>query len=50
MFLELTESEIKTLLFYIDKSLIDAKGLAAVGMVSKKEIDDLESVKEKISK
>ena len=32
MEIKLTESEIRTLKFYLEKALIDAKGLQAVGM------------------
>lgn len=49
MNIELTESEIKTLRFYLDKSLIDAKGLRAVGVIKGNTVTHLESIKKKIN-
>ena len=50
MEIQLTESEIKTLKFYLDKALIDAKGLCAIGIGNSTSVKNLESVKKKISK
>lgn len=48
MEIELTESEIKTLKLYLDKALIDAKGLRAIGMRNDMSVKNLESIKRKI--
>lgn len=47
--IKLTESEIKTLNFYLDKALIDAKGLQAIGMKNDVSVKNLELIKKKIS-
>ena len=49
MEIKLTESEIKTLKFYLEKALIDAKGLQAVEMGNETSVKNLESIKKKIS-
>ena len=48
MEIKLTESEIKTLKFYLDKALIDAKGLQAIGIGNDVSVKNLESIKKKI--
>lgn len=50
MVIELTESEVKTLNFALDKQLIDAKGLRAIGFGSDFTVKNLESIQRKISK
>lgn len=49
MKIELTENEIKTLKFYMEKSLIDAEGLCAIGVVSKNSVTNLKSILKKIN-
>lgn len=48
MKIELTESEIKTLNFYIKQALIDAEGMYAIGFGNKKSILNLKSIIKKI--
>ena len=48
MKIELTENEIKTLKIYLEKMLIDAKGLYAVGVGSKNSVINLESILKKV--
>ena len=48
MKIELTNSEIKTLKFYLEKSLIDAEGLYAIGVGSKNSATNLKSILKKI--
>ena len=48
MNIELTENETKTLKFYVEKALIDAEGLCAIGVVSKNSVTNLKSVLRKI--
>lgn len=49
MEIKLTESEIRTLIFYLDKALIDAKGLRSIGFGNDMSVRNLESIKKKIS-
>ena len=44
----LTESEIKTLNFYLEKALIDAEGMAAIGFGNKASVRNIKSVIKKI--
>lgn len=46
--IKLTDSEVHTLRFYLEKALIDARGMAAVGVCGRTSEKDLESVMEKI--
>lgn len=46
--IELTDSEISTLRFYLDKALIDARGMAAIGVGDRSSVRNLESVAKKI--
>ena len=48
MKIELTKNEIKILKLYLEKSLIDAKGLCAIGVVSNYSVKNLESIIKKI--
>lgn len=48
MKITLTESEVKTLKFYIKKSLIDAEGMAAIGVGSRQTVSNLKSVMKKL--
>lgn len=41
----LTDSEAKTLLFYIEKDLIDAEGMLAIGVGSNTTIKNLKNIK-----
>lgn len=47
MTIELTESEVKTLRFYLEKSLIDAQGMVAIGVGNKTSVDNLKSIMKK---
>lgn len=49
MKIELTESEIKTLKFYLEKSLIDAEGLCAIGVISNNSVINLKSIIKKVT-
>ena len=48
--IQLTESEINTLKFYLEMNLIDARGDEAIGIGSKATVKNLESIKKKITK
>lgn len=50
MEINLTESEIKTLKFYLEKALIDAEGLRAIGIGDGASINNLKAIKKKIYK
>lgn len=50
MEINLTEKEVKTLNFYLKKSLIDAEGNEAIGIGSKETVLNLKSVMRKINK
>lgn len=50
MTIELTEAEVKTLLFYLDKAIIDAAGMAAIGVGDGSFVKNLESIKRKVVK
>lgn len=45
----LTESEMKTLKFYLKQALNDAEGMAAIGVGSKRTVLDLKSIIKKIT-
>ena len=47
-YISLTESEIKTLDFYLKKALIDAEGMAAIGFGNKASVRNIKSVIRKI--
>lgn len=47
--IELTEGEVKTLHFYLNKSLIDAEGACAVGVGNKTSVENLKTIRQKIS-
>lgn len=49
MKIELTDSEAKTLKFYLEQSLIDARGLCAIGVGNKNSVINLESIIKKIN-
>lgn len=49
MKIELTKNEIKILKLYLEKSLIDAKGLCAIGVVSNYSVKNLESIIKKLA-
>lgn len=49
MQIELTGDEAKTLHFYLEKMLIEAEGLNAVGVTSKKTVKNLESIMQKLT-
>lgn len=46
--IKLTDSEVCTLHFYLEKALIDVRGMVAVGVCGRTLKKDLESVMEKI--
>lgn len=48
MEINFTESEAETLEFYLEKALVDAKGMYAIGSGSKKAVLDLISITQKI--
>lgn len=48
--IELTEDEAKTLAFYMDGVLIDAEGYNAIGVGSKKTVDNIKSIIKKLKK
>lgn len=48
MQIELTEGEAATLRFYLNKALIDAEGMAAIGVANRQSADNLKSVIKKI--
>lgn len=48
MKIELSQAEARTLLFYIEKAIIDAEGMAAIGMQSRESAKNLKSVKQKL--
>lgn len=50
MKLELTQKEIEVLKFYLGQALIDAKGMAAIGVGSEATVKNLISIKEKLNK
>lgn len=50
MEIKLTESEIKTLKFYLEKALIDAEGMRAIGIGSARTTINLKSIMHKISR
>lgn len=50
MKINLTDSEVKTLKFYLKKSLIDAEGNQAIGIGSKEVVSNLKSITRKITK
>lgn len=50
MEINLTDSEVKTLKFYLEKSLIDAEGNQAIGIGSKEAVPNLKSIMRKIAK
>ena len=50
MQIDITESERKTLLFYLEKALIDAQGLRAIGAGSSKTVDNIKSLMYKAEK
>lgn len=49
MQIELTESEVKTLHFYLNKSLIDAEGAYAIGVGNKTSVENLKAIRRKIN-
>lgn len=49
MGINLTESEVETLLFYLKKALIDAEGMAAIGVGSKSSVLNLKSIIKKMT-
>lgn len=49
MNITLTDSEVKTLNFYLDKSLTDAKGMLAIGIGNSTSVENLKSIKQKIN-
>lgn len=44
----LSDSEIRTAMFYLEKSLIDAEGMKAVGVGSRKTVTNLKSIIRKL--
>ena len=50
MEVKLTDSEIRTLKFYLEKALIDAEGMVAIGFGSKTSVTNLKSIIQKISR
>lgn len=46
--IELTAREVKTLKFYLNKAIIDAEGMSAIGVGSKESVSNLKSVMTKI--
>lgn len=47
--MKLTKAEVETLRFYIEKAIIDAEGMAAIGFEnSRKSAENLKSVKQKL--
>lgn len=46
--IKLTESEICTLQFYMEKALIDAEGLYAIGVADKETISNIKSILKKV--
>lgn len=46
----LTEREVKTLKFYLEQALVDAKGMEAIGVGSKNSVLDLKSIIKKITR
>ena len=46
--IQLTESEVTTLKFYVKQSIIDAAGSHAIGIGSKTTVDNLKSILKKI--
>ena len=46
-FLKMSESEIKTLLFYMKKAKIDAEGLGAIGFKNKETVRNIKSIIDK---
>ena len=47
--LRLTESEIKTLTFYLNQSLIDAEGCCAIGVGKPESVRNIKSILQKIN-
>lgn len=48
--IELTEIEAKTLLFCLNKAIIDAAGMAAIGLGNRSSVKNLKSIKRKAMK
>ena len=46
--IKLTENEINTLKFYMEKALIDAQGMQAIGFDCDKSITNIKSILEKV--
>ena len=46
--IELMESEVKTLQFYLKGNIIDAEGSYVIGVESKTSVDNLKSIMKKI--
>lgn len=45
---KLTQSEIHTLQFYMEKALIDAKGMCAIGVTNKETVSNIKSILKKV--
>lgn len=50
MEIKLTDSEIKTLKFYLEKALIDAEGMYAIGVENINSVINIKSIIHKINK
>lgn len=50
MVIELTQGEVKTLQFYLEKACIDAEGMHAIGMASDESVNNLRSVIHKLKR
>lgn len=50
MEIKLTDSEVKTLKFYLEKALIDAEGMCSIGVGNIKSVINIKSIIHKINK
>lgn len=50
MVIELTQGEVKTLQFYLEKACIDAEGMHAIGIASDESVNNLRSVIHKLKR
>lgn len=50
MEISLTPDEVKTLKFYLERAIIDAEGMAAIGVSNRSTVQNLKSIKKKLMK
>lgn len=49
MSLEFTKQECQTLVFYLERALVDSYGLEAIGVGSSSTVENLESIQNKVT-